>query len=90
MEKNTSVTVFYGTRWCPDCHRARKILDRFQIRYQWIDIDKDLDGRAVVEKINHGNRSVPTLIFPDGSILVEPKRAELIEYLEEHREDHPK
>ena len=69
--------LFYATRWCPDCHRARKILDARGIVYEYIDITKDHDARARVEQINNGNRSVPTIVFPDGDILVEPSNQAL-------------
>lgn len=70
--------VLYGTTWCYDTFRAKKILDKNNIAYQWIDIDKDMDGRKFVEETNHGYRSVPTIVFPDGSILVEPSNDELL------------
>lgn len=69
--------IIYGTTWCYDTFRAKKILDKNNIPYQWIDIDKDMDGRKFVEETNHGYRSVPTIVFPDGSILVEPSNDEL-------------
>ena len=67
-----SIILLYGTDWCFDCRRIRKILDSRQIQYTWINIDKDPEAAKKVEEINAGNRSVPTIIFPDGSILVEP------------------
>ncbi|MFC1988570.1 mycoredoxin [Chloroflexota bacterium] len=67
----------YGTDWCPDCARSRKCLAKLGIEYVWHDIDKDREACAFVEKVNKGNRSVPTILFPDGSILVEPSDAEL-------------
>ena len=67
----------YGTSWCPDTNRSRKCLARLGIDYNWFDIDKDKDARALVEKVNKGNRSVPTIVFPDGSILVEPSDTQL-------------
>lgn len=67
----------YGTGWCPDTARSRKCLDKLGIKYTWHDIDKDKDACAFVEKVNQGNRSVPTILFPDGSIIVEPSDAEL-------------
>lgn len=73
---------FYGTRWCGDCKRARRILDEHQLDYEWIDIDQDKDGEAFVKTTNKGNRSVPTIIFPDGRILVEPSNQSLIEKLD--------
>ena len=67
----------YGTTWCPDCSRAKQVLDRHQIAYTWINIEDDPAAADVVVKINKGNRSVPTLVFPDGSVLVEPGNKEL-------------
>jgi mycoredoxin len=64
--------ILYGTTWCGGTRRAKRIFDDNEIAYRWIDIDQDREARAIVEKINNGNRSVPTIIFPDGSILVEP------------------
>jgi mycoredoxin len=67
----------YGTSWCPDCARARKFLDGKGVSFEWIDIEKDKAAAAYVEEVNKGNRSVPTIIFPDGSKLVEPSNTEL-------------
>lgn len=67
----------YGTRWCGDCHRARRLLDRSKIAYEWIDIDRDREAEQFVRQHNNGNRSVPTILFDDGSALVEPSNAEL-------------
>jgi glutaredoxin len=71
----------YGTRWCGHCKRSLRILDEHQIEYDWIDIDQNKDGEAFVKVTNHGNRSVPTIIFPDDTFLVEPTNDVLIEKL---------
>ena len=70
------ITV-YATSWCGDCHRARKVLDRHRAGYRWIDIEQDPDAAAEVIRINHGMRTVPTILFPDGSVLIEPSDGEL-------------
>jgi mycoredoxin len=75
------VLVVYATAWCGDCRRARRFLDEHGVAYRWIDIDQDPAAEALVRKVNHGNRSVPTLIFPDGSMLVEPGDRELARQL---------
>ena len=62
----------YGTRWCPDCRRAKQVLDRHNIPFLWIDIEDDAAAMSYVQKVNGGYRSVPTIVFPDGSVLVEP------------------
>jgi len=71
------VIIIYGTSWCGDTRRARAFFVKQGISYQWIDIDYDESGRHLVEQINHGNRSVPTILFPDGEILVEPSEEQL-------------
>ena len=80
MEKPTEI-LLYGTTWCGDTRRARRFLDQNNIQYKWIDIDQDVEARKFVEEVNHGFRSVPTIIFPDGSMLVEPPTAKLAEKL---------
>jgi len=67
----------YGTTWCPDCVRAKQVLAKHLVQYDWTDISNDEKARAYVEQVNRGNRSVPTIVFPDGSVLVEPSNAEL-------------
>ena len=72
-------TKLYGTSWCPHTSRSRAILDRQDVAYMWLDIEKDAGACAFVEKTNRGLRSVPTIVFPDGSILVEPADVILIQ-----------
>ena len=67
----------YGASWCPDCRRAKKFLSEHRQPYEWIDIDEDHAALAVVEKIQDGGRTIPTIIFPDGSHLLEPTDEEL-------------
>ena len=67
----------YGTSWCPQCWLAKDVFKRNRVAFEWIDIDSDSQGEAFVVRHNQGMRSVPTIVFPDGSILVEPSRAQL-------------
>jgi glutaredoxin-like protein len=69
----------YGTAWCGDCFRARQIFKSHDIAYDYIDINADPEGARIVERLNNGNRSVPTIIFPDGTVLVEPSNAQLVD-----------
>jgi mycoredoxin len=69
--------IMYGTNWCGDCHRSRRLLDRHEIPYTWIDVDRDPEAKAYVKSVNRGIQIVPTILFPDGSILVEPSDREL-------------
>ena len=54
-----------------------KILESQNVNFQWIDIDQDQQAEKFVIRTNRGFRSVPTIIFEDGSILVEPSQSEL-------------
>ncbi|MGB9799906.1 MAG: glutaredoxin domain-containing protein [Thermanaerothrix sp.] len=82
IEHPPSTIVLYGTSWCYGSRQARQALDESGLVYQWIDIDRDIEARQFVETLNEGYRSVPTIIFPDGSVLVEPDWDTLIAHLE--------
>jgi len=74
------ITV-YGTTWCGDCRRALRLLDQHQAQYHYVDIEIDDGAREYVERLNQGYQSVPTILFPDGSVLVEPSVAMLTQKL---------
>lgn len=67
----------YVTTWCGDCRFARRWLDAHSIAYETINIEEDEHAAELVQRVNGGYRSVPTIIFPDGSILVEPRARDL-------------
>jgi len=69
--------TFYGAPWCPDCRRSKRFLGEHQIPYRWVDIEQDPEGEKYVLQKNGGKRIIPTIEFPDGSILAEPTNAEL-------------
>ena len=69
--------VMYGTSWCGDCKRAKTFFGEQRVQYRFIDVDADPEGRAVVQAHNDGKDIIPTIVFPDGSVLVEPSNAEL-------------
>ena len=71
-----NITV-YGAPWCPDCKRAKQFLGEQRVPYNWVDIDQDEEGRRYVQQANNGRQIIPTILFEDGSILVEPSNAEL-------------
>jgi len=66
-----TVTMF-STSWCGYCRRLKTQLDAQGIGYREINIE-DVPGTAeLVEKLNGGNQTVPTVIFPDGSAATNP------------------
>jgi mycoredoxin len=62
----------YTTKVCADCWRAKAFLDANGIPYLQIGIEGDDEATQFVFRVNKGLRSVPTIIFPDGAVLVEP------------------
>ena len=74
------ITV-YGAPWCPDCSRSKAFLLEQRVPFDWVDIDADADGRRFVEELQQGGRTIPTIVFTDGSHLLEPSNADLAEKL---------
>jgi mycoredoxin len=69
--------VMYTTEYCSDCMRAKKFFEANNISYLPIRLEGNAEATEFVMRVNNGCRSVPTIIFPDGSILVEPGWEEL-------------
>lgn len=73
--------TMYGASWCADCKRSRDFLDSKKIPYDYIDIDTVSGAADKVAEINHGLRSIPTILFSDGEVLVEPTNLQLAQKL---------
>jgi mycoredoxin len=71
--------IMYSTQYCPDCLRAKAFFDANDIPYDRVLIEGNAEATEFVMKMNNGFRSVPTIVFPDGSVLVEPSWQELKE-----------
>lgn len=68
-----------GTLWSSTSHTVKDFLARNQIPYQWLDIEKDAEARALVEASNPGEHLLPVVFLPDGSTLVNPQPRQLAE-----------
>ena len=64
--------TMYTTSWCGFCRRLKMQLDREGIGYDEVDIERVPDAAEIVMEVNGGNRTVPTLVFADGSALTNP------------------
>ncbi|MEJ7630417.1 MAG: mycoredoxin [Nocardioidaceae bacterium] len=73
--------TLYSTPWCGYCHRLKGQLTREGIKFDEVDIDRQPEAAALVERANHGNQTVPTLVFSDGSSLTNPSVAQVKERL---------
>jgi mycoredoxin len=77
-----SEITMYGAEWCTDCRRSKKFLDSNNVKYNYIDVEADESASDKVISINGGMRSIPVIIFPDGTHLTEPSDMALKEKLE--------
>ena len=74
--------TMYGAEWCGDCRRSKKFLDANNVKYNYIDVEADAAASNKVIEINGGQRSIPVIIFSDGTHLTEPSDTALKEKLE--------
>jgi len=72
-----SQIVMYTTEVCSDCRRAKAFFEANKISFVQVAIEHDSRATQFVAELNHGYHSVPTIIFPDGTVLVEPSWEEL-------------
>ena len=68
---------FYGAHWCVDCKRTKEYLDLHAVPYDYIDIDIVPGAADKVVELNDGLRTIPTLVFDDGTVYAEPTNAML-------------
>ena len=73
---SSSITM-YSTPWCGYCHRLQGQLDREGIAYDVVDIEQVPGAAHIVEQVNNGNRTVPTLVYADGSAQTNPSLAQV-------------
>ena len=64
--------TLYSTPWCGYCHRLKAQLQREGISFEVVDIEQRPEAAEVVQRVNGGNQTVPTLVFQDGSALTNP------------------
>src|SRR5689334_15970772 len=80
-ESYPGVTI-YTTRWCGDCMRSKRLLDRWSVPYEEIDIERVPEAAQEVMRLARGYRSVPVIKIENGPVLVEPSDRELAAALE--------
>lgn len=76
-----AIIQVYGADWCPDCIRVKFLLNDEKVPYKYIDIAHAPEAEEFVRTLSNGKRIIPTIIFPDGRILVEPSNTELLNNL---------
>ena len=73
--------TMYTTQWCGYCKRLKKMMQDVGIHFAEVDIEQVPGTAEIVEKVNNGNRTVPTLVFTDGTAMTNPSLAKVQEKL---------
>ncbi len=74
--------VMYSTTWCGYCKRLKSQLADLGISFEEINIEEVAGTAQIVEKVNGGNQTVPTLVFSDGSAMTNPSAKQVQEKLQ--------
>ncbi len=77
----TGTMTMYTTTWCGYCRRLKSQLGAAGISFTEIDIEQTPGAAAVVEHVNGGDQTVPTVVFPDGTAATNPSLAQVVERL---------
>ncbi|WP_052425765.1 mycoredoxin [Cellulomonas carbonis] len=67
----------YTTTWCGYCRRLKSQMESAGVAFTEVDIEQTPGAAEIVERVNGGNQTVPTLVFPDGSAATNPSLAEV-------------
>ena len=73
--------TMYTTTWCGYCKRLKRMMQDDGIEFAEVDIEKTPGTAEIVEKVNNGNQTVPTLVFRDGTAMTNPSLAKVKEKL---------
>jgi glutaredoxin-like protein len=69
--------TMYGADWCGDCRRSKRLLEELDVQVNHIDVEADESAAAKVQEINGGAKSIPVIVFSDGTHLTEPSDNDL-------------
>lgn len=69
--------TMYTTNWCGFCSRLKSGLRHAGIDYAEVNIELDDAAADLVMQVNGGNRTVPTVVFADGTALTNPSVADV-------------
>jgi mycoredoxin len=78
--------IVYGHGDCALSLWLAHSLDENHIEHEWRDVLKDEPRfRHELKQLAKGNLSVPTVIFPDGTVMVEPRPEQVLNRLRPRR-----
>lgn len=73
--------VIYSTTWCGYCRTLKRQLEDARIAFTEINIEQTPGAAEFVMGINRGDQTVPTVLFPDGSTLTNPRLSAVLAHL---------
>ena len=73
--------TMYTTTGCGYCKRLKRMMQDDGINFAEVDIETTQGTAEIVERVNNGNQTVPTLVFTDGSAMTNPSLAKVKEKL---------
>jgi mycoredoxin len=73
----TADITMYGADWCGDCRRSKRLFESLDVQVNHIDVEADESAAVKVIEINGGAKSIPVIVFSDGTHLTEPSDLEL-------------
>jgi thioredoxin reductase (NADPH) len=66
-----------GHRWSDRSHEIRTFLTRNYVPFQWVDVDRDADGRRLQTLAGAGIDDLPLVFVPDREVLRSPSTLDL-------------
>ena len=69
--------TMYGADWCGDCRRSKRLFEELDVQVSHLDVEADESAAAKVQEINGGAKSIPVIVFSDGTHLTEPSDNDL-------------
>jgi mycoredoxin len=69
--------TMYGADWCGDCRRSKRLLEELDVQVNHVDVEEDESAATKVQEINGGAKSIPVIVFFDGTHLTEPSDIDL-------------
>jgi mycoredoxin len=67
----------YGADWCSDCRRSKSLLDRLDVGYEYVDVERVEGAADAAKEAASGRMNIPVIVFPDGAVQIEPSDRDL-------------
>jgi glutaredoxin len=74
------IIQMYGANWCGDCIRSKRQLTELGVQFEYLDVEHDDTLRDTAIEIA-GVKSIPVVVFPDGTHMVEPSNPAMLDKL---------